>query len=123
MLSGKDGQVLIGATPIADVTRWTLRTTARIVSYASNATGGHRATIAGNGSATGTIAFQLSTSIPPPTAGQHAVLRLHLDATHRYEVPAVIDTVELETDIDTGALIGGTASFMTDGPWTPPTFA
>ncbi|MBN8625015.1 MAG: hypothetical protein J0M17_05965 [Planctomycetes bacterium] len=123
MFSGKDGRVLVDSVPIADVVRWTLRTSARSVSYASNATGSARRTVPGNVTAAGSIVFHLSADAAPLAAGDVVELRLYLDAERFYEVPAVIEAVELETDVDTGALVGGTAQFAADGPWTAPTFS
>ena len=126
MQSGKDGKVLIGATPIADVVRWTFRSTARGVAYASNKTGERLRQVPGTQSGTGTIAFQFNAAAPatsPLAAGSAVTLLLHLDATKHYEVPAVIEHVELQVDIDTGALIGGSAQFATDGVWNEPTLS
>lgn len=125
MQSGKDGKVLIGATPIADVVRWTFRGTARSVAYASNRTEEHLRHVPGTQSGSGTIAFQFNPAAPATeqlAAGSKVVLLLHLDAARHYEVPAVIEHLELQTDIDTGALIGGSAQFATDGVWTEPNF-
>ncbi len=125
MQSGKDGKVLSGATPIADVVRWTFRTMTRSVAYASNKTAERVRQVPGARSGSGTIAFQFNPAAPatsPLAAGSAVTLLLHLDATKHYEVPAVIEHVELQVDIDTGALIGGSAQFATDGVWTEPTF-
>ncbi|MBA4019557.1 MAG: hypothetical protein C0483_20530 [Pirellula sp.] len=123
--SGKDGKVLIGATPVADVVRWTFRSTAQSKAYASNATGERLRQVPGTRSGTGTVAFQLNAAAPatsPLAAGSVVTLLLHLDAVRHYEIPSVIEHVELQVDVDTGALIGGSAQFATDGVWTEPSF-
>ena len=126
MQSGKDGKVLSGATPIADVVRWTFRAMARSVAYASNKTGERLRQVPGTQSGTGTIAFQFNAASPatsPLAAGSAVTLLLHLDATKYYEMPAVIEQLELQVDIDTGALIGGSAQFATDGIWNEPSLS
>lgn len=126
MQSGKDGKVVIGATPIADVVRWTFRNTARSVAYASNKTGQRLRQVPGTRSGGGTIAFQFNPAAPVSeqlAAGSVVTLLLHLDAVRHYELPAVIEALELQVDIDTGALIGGTAQFATDGDWNEPSLS
>jgi hypothetical protein len=54
--------------------------------------------------------------------GAAVTLLLYLDATHFYSVPAIITRVEVEVNIDSGDVIGGTANFDTDGAWDEPTF-
>jgi hypothetical protein len=126
VISGKDGKILIGATTLADITGWTLRTVSHNSAYASSSTGGHRKRVAGVKDAAGSIAFKLNTADPLTddfVEGSAVTLLLHLDATRYYSVPAVIDALRLEVDIDRGDVIGGTAEFSANGAWTKPSYA
>jgi hypothetical protein len=123
--SGKDGKVMIGAAAIADVTKWTLRTTSNNVAYASSSTGGFRRRVAGVKDGSGTIAFKLDVEDPITDEleeGDAVTLLLYLDDSRHYSVPAVIDALQWEVDIDRGEIIGGTAEFSIDGAWTKPTY-
>ncbi len=123
--TGDDGKVLIGSTPLADITAWSLETTTRSVAYASSATGGYRKRLAGVKEGRGRIQFKLDVANPLTNQfdeGSAVTLLLYLDATRFYSVPAVIDSIQIQVDIDGGELIGGQADFSTDGAWTKPTY-
>jgi hypothetical protein len=123
--TGDDGKVLIGGTPLADITAWSLETTARGVAYASSTTGGYRKRLPGVKEGRGRIQFKLDVANPLTNQfneGTAVTLLLYLDATRFYSVPAVIDSIQIEVDIDGGELIGGEAAFSTDGAWTKPAY-
>ena len=46
----------------------------------------------------------------------------HLDEARFYSVPAIIDSLRIDVDIDGGELTGGQAEFSTNGAWTKPTY-
>ena len=123
--TGDDGKVMIGGTALADITEWSFETTARSVAYASSATLGYRKRIAGAKEGRGRIAFKLNVDEAITNQfdeGSEVTLRLYLDATRFYTVPAVIDNVAMGVEIDGGALVGGTAAFSTNGAWTKPSY-
>lgn len=121
-ISGKSGKVLIGATAVAEVTKWRFDKEAFARRYASSATGGFKRTLSGVQSGSGTIEFKFDmTAASPLVQGAAVTLLLYLDASHFYSVPAVVTGVKVEVDIDGGDVIGGVAAFDTDGPWTEPT--
>jgi hypothetical protein len=123
--TGDDGQVLIGSTPLADITAWSLETVTRAVAYASSATGGFRKRLPGVKDGRGRIQFMLDVASPLTNQldeGSAVTLLLYLDATRFYTVPAVIDALRIEVDIDGGKLIGGQAEFSTNGAWTKPAY-
>ena len=123
--SGKDGKVLSGSTTLADITHWRLKTIAKNVAYASSATGGYKRRLAGVKDAQGSFTFRLNASDAMTAqldVGDLATLKLYLDATNFFSVPAIIDVVELETDISTGKVVGGAVEFSADGAWTEPSF-
>ncbi len=126
MISGKDGQVLVDAAPLAAVARWSLEITAGGVSYASSATNGYRRRTSGAKQGRGKIEFLADRDSPwidMLAAGARVTLRLALDAANYFDAPAVFDVVRIDTDIDQGGAVAGSATFTTDGAWTEPEFA
>ena len=124
-ISGKDGTVKIGSTPVAEITAWSLSTTSNNPAYASSSTGGYKKRVAGVKDASGSIAFKLDPADPVTDdfdEGDHVTLLLHVDAARFYSVPAVIDSIHLEVDIDSGDIIGGRAEFSSNGAWTKPNY-
>jgi hypothetical protein len=120
-ISGKNGQVLIGSAPVAEVTKWLFNKESVSSRYASSATGGFKRSLSGVKSGSGAIQFKFDLSAGSPIVeGSAVTLLLHLDATHFYTVPALVKTFKVEVNIDTGEVIGGVADFDTDGAWTEP---
>lgn len=125
-ISGKNGKVMVGAAALAEITDWTLHTTSRNHAYASSSTGGYRRRVAGVKEASGTIGFKLDVSSAITNTfdeGSSVTLLLHLDATHFYTVPAIIDSLRLAVDISAGDVLSGTAAFSSNGAWTKPTYS
>ncbi len=121
-ISGKNGLIKIGGNAVAEVTRWTFTKQANSSRYASSGTGGFKRSLPGVKSGGGEIQFKFDIAAASPLAeGAMVTLLLHLDATHYYTVPAIITRFEVEVDIDSGDVIGGSARFDTDGAWTEPT--
>src|SRR3954466_12565707 len=124
--SGKDGKIKVGATTLADITRWSLSTTAHNASYASSATAGFKRRVAGVKEGSGRIMFKLDAADPLTDdfqEGSSVTLLLYVDATHFYSLPALIPTLTLDVDIASGDVVGGTAEFSTSGAWTLPTYS
>jgi hypothetical protein len=124
-ISGKDGRVKIGATTLAEITKWTLTTTSSNPAYASSATQGWKTRRGGVRDAKGEIRFKLDFSDPITddfNEGDSVTLLLYLDATRFYTVPAIIDSLAWEVDVNSGDVIGGTAEYGVTGPITKPTY-
>ncbi len=120
-ISGKSGFVKIGDDAVAEVTRWSFAKQAHSSRYASSSTGGFTRSIPGVKSGSGEIEFAFDIAAAGPLVeGAAVTLQLYLDATHFYSVPAIVTGLEVEVDIDSGAVIAGTARFDTDGAWTEP---
>lgn len=123
--SGKDGKVLSGAGLLADITHWRLKTIAKNVAYASSATGGHKKRLPGVKDAQGSFTFRLNAADAVTgqlDVGDVVTLKLYVDATNLFSVPAIINAVEVETDISSGKVVGGAVEFSADGAWTDPSF-
>jgi hypothetical protein len=124
-ISGKNGKVLIGSTALAEITDWTFHTTSVNHAYASSSTGGYRQRVAGVKDGGGSIGFKLDPADPITDdfdEGSSVTLLLYIDATHFYSVPAVMDSIQLAVDISSGDVLGGTAMFSANGPWTKPSY-
>lgn len=120
-ISGKNGQVLIGSSAVAEVTKWIFNKETVSSRYASSSTGGFKRSLSGVRSGSGTIQFKFDLSAGSPIVeGSAVTLLLYLDSSHFYSVPALIKTFKVEVNIDTGDVIGGVADFDTDGAWTEP---
>lgn len=117
-VSGKAGTVLVGATPVVAVTKWTFEPSAVVHKYASNNTNGHKRAVAGTRDGKGTIETKISGSALW-TAGQSVTLILRGPATgDTITVPAVIASSPINVDIDNGEIISATYNFEADGAWT-----
>lgn len=125
VISGKDGKVMIGAATVADITYWSFTTAAQNPAYASSATAGHRKRLGGVKDGGGVIRGKLDLADAVTddfNEGDAVTLLLHLNAAKFYTVPAVIDRLRFEVDIDTGDVVGWEAEFSTNGAWTKPTY-
>lgn len=122
--SGKDGKVLIGATPVANITGWEFDKECHTDRYNSSETAGYKGTVAGVKMGQGSIEFKWNSAAAMTiTEGTSATLLLHLNATEMFTVPAIIKNFRVKCDINDGAITGGTANFETNGAWTEPTLS
>lgn len=122
--SGKDGKILIGATPIADIVGWTFDKTANVDQFGSSSGAGFAKAVAGTKRGSGTITKKWDASaVSAIVEGTSATLLLYLNATEFYTVPAIIGQFSIGVDIDTGNATSATANFVTNGAWTEPTLA
>jgi hypothetical protein len=125
-LSGKAGKVMIGVAELAEITRWTLTTVSNNPAYASSGTAGYKRRVAGVKDASGMISFKLDPAdaiTADLNEGDSVTLLLYLDGSHFYSVPALVDSLQLEVDIDSGDIVGGTAEFSANGAWSKPTYS
>ena len=125
LITGDEGKVLSDGTPIADITGWTFRTSVTSRRYSSSATGGHERQLAGAASGRGSFTFQLDLNNPLTNEleeGSSVTLRLHVDASRYYSVPALIESLEIDVEVNGDAMVGGRAEFAADGAWTKPSY-
>ena len=124
-ISGKLGKVQSGGSDIDEVTKWNLKLTDSAPSYCSSSTGGWKTRRSGVNDGTGTFDAKLNPTAsgkPPVGQGSAVTLNLYLNASLFFIVPALISDMDYTTDIDTGEVIGYTASFGVTGAVTLPTY-
>lgn len=122
--SGKDGKVLIGATSVGDITKWTLNKEIVTSRFASSETAGYKKTISGVRHASGTLEGAWDASLTSTVKdGTAATLLLHLNGSELYTVPAIMKNFRITVDINDGTFTQFTADFESNGAWTEPTLS
>jgi len=125
--SGQNGKVLAGAVTLAEITKWTFDPKANISKWASSTTPGYKKAVAGVKDGAGGFDFKVDNTVAPylesqgVKEGDSVTLNLYLDATRYFIVPAYIESHHYEVDMDEGPVVSGSATFTTNGAWTPPT--
>lgn len=123
VISGKQGKVLLGATALADVTKWSLEVSANVSKWGGSATAGYKKAVGGTLDGSGTIEGKIDTAdeiydkLVPGTA---YTLKLYENATLYWNVPCVIEKISIDVDIDDGEALSWSADFQTDGAWSLP---
>lgn len=124
LFSGKSGSIRydVGgvATTVIDCTGWTMDRTVELQEYAACSTNGNYANIPGNVRATGNL-----TGYTDDTAhissffdvGDEILLYLYLNATRFHQVPAIIESVSEEVQVEQGSLVGWQATYKNQGSW------
>lgn len=119
VISGKDGSVTFNSAEVLQVTGWTLTHTSHNSAWASSSTGGYRQRVAGVKDWGGSFTAKYDVAIVP-TVGQSAALVLELDGSDSASGTAIIDSVSLVVDINTGEAVGYSLAFSGNGPLTMP---
>ena len=118
VLSGKTGTLFLGASEVTPVSNWKLVTTSNNPDYAANDTGGWKQRAAGVRDSSGT--FELKATDKNPCAvqeGDSPTLELHLDhgGANYYEVPAIIDKISVDVDVNKGQIVAYVVEFSGNG--------
>ena len=119
VISGKDGSVTFNSTEVLQVTGWSLTHTSHNSAWASSSTGGYRQRVAGVKDWGGSFTAKYDAAIVP-TVGQSAALVLELDGSDSATGTAIIDSVSLVVDINTGEAVGYSLAFSGNGALTMP---
>lgn len=120
-VSGQYGAIKIGTSNIVECMNWTFERRAAEHAYASCATGGYKKRIAGTKDGSGTLKGLQDSTDPIENyfiEGNSLTVRLYWTASKYYGVPAVINVLRTETDIDDGAPVPWEADFGVNGAWT-----
>jgi len=119
ILSGKDGTVYSGGTPLVPVCGWRLTLKCETFAYLAGDSGGAVARLAGPTDCEGILEVALEENTPCPLEpGRNVELQLHVDKTGQnfYEVPAVIEQVELLVELNSDLPLTYEVRFSGNGP-------
>lgn len=132
--SGKGGKVKVGSTAIAEVTKWNFKPTSNNPSWGSSSSNGYKKRVAGVKDGSGSFDVKIDRSslfLATVKEGDEVTLNLYLE-THfdnatppvedskYYIVPAIIDSVDVNVDVDNGEPVSATIEFSSNGAWTNP---
>jgi hypothetical protein len=130
-ISGKSGNCLtlpIGGTgtgtEIAELTKWSFNPKCNNPAWASNRTAGFKRRRAGIRDGSGSIEGKWDPGDPITDHledGTEVQLNLVTTGAQQFTVPAIIDGLKLDVDLDSGDIIGWSADWSLNGAWTKPT--
>ena len=86
MLSGKDGNVDVGGTDVAEITSWSFNPTANVSAWGSSDSSGYKKRLAGTKDGTGSMAGKFKEDDQMHATfkeGDEVTLKLYLDSTRR----------------------------------------
>lgn len=123
-VSGQYGKITIGSSNLTECMGWSFDRSVADHPYASCATNGYKKRVAGTKDGTGSLNGMQDPADPIENyfvEGSQVTLRLYYTAAKFYSVPAQINRLGIEVDIDDGAPVPWTADFGANGAWTLPT--
>ena len=120
VITGLNGEVLVGGVKIARVTKWDINPTVGETAWGDSDSEGHTNREPGRKDMTGNIEGKLDQADDVTLlfeAGDKVTLTLWLSNTalDYYHVPALIQSLSFEVDVDTQAVVGWTATFGENG--------
>jgi len=111
--SGKNGTLSTGGSEEAAVTDWQLNTSSANDAYAANDTGGWKKREAGVKDATGSFNMK---DKPTFNEGDKVALVLYTGDQYIYTMAsAIIDDIDVTTDMNDGTIVSWAINFSTDG--------
>lgn len=114
-ISGKNGKIMIGANTVGEITGWRYTETSNNPAWSSSGTSGHKTRVAGVGDGSGSADFKYDPSDTPESEGivkgALLTLLLYINATVYHSVPAIVDSISYEVDVDEGETVSGTFDF------------
>jgi hypothetical protein len=119
ILSGKNGTLYVGGSEVTPLSDWRLTVASRNFEYVANDTGGWSKRVAGAKDCSGLFAVAVKQDSACPVAeGAAVTLKLHVDSSgdNYYEVPAMIDKIEIAVDVSDGETVGYAIHFSANGP-------
>lgn len=124
-ISGKGGDVLLGTGPspqqVAEVTKWSFNPKSTNPAYRSNRTAGYTTRVQGYKDGSGSIDTKWDPGNPLTAVldvGAIVTLNLQTIGTQRMVVPAIVDGLKLDVNLESAEIIGCTVDFSTTGSWS-----
>lgn len=117
-ISGINGKILVGASQLVECNGWTLNRSAVLHAYSSCATGGYKKRVAGVKDSSGSLKglFDPDNFIDDYFGiGDSVTLNLYVNSSDYYIVPSLIESLDIETDQDEGALVPWSATYGGNG--------
>lgn len=111
-----------------DVNTWSLNKRAVVTSFGSSDSAGYKKAVAGTKSASGQVRVKWDDALVLPCReGDSGTLNLFLNGSgvgnEKFTVPCVIETCDVECDMDDGTVTSAVLGFVSNGAWTEPTLA
>lgn len=125
-VSGHYGSIKISSSSLTECQGWTFKRTVTDHQYRSCGTIGadgkvYTKRVVGGSDATGTIKGLQDPADPIENylvEGSSITLRLYWTAAKYYNVPALITSLDVEADMDSGVPVPWSADFGANGQWT-----
>lgn len=116
VISGKNGTASVGGS-IADCTGWSLTWSSNNPSYGSTDTSGYKKRVGGVKDWSGSYSAKYNggTTTPGQTAGGASFT---LDGSTSWSGDVIVDSVNLEVDMDDGDVVGYSVDFSGNGVLT-----
>jgi len=121
VFSGKSGTLYIDAAEVTPVSNWSLSVTSDNRTYAANDTAGWKRRVAGVRDCRGTFECMLDDEGNVPCfEGDAVTLQLHVDdsGSNYFTVPAVVDRIDVECNIQDGEVLALHIEFSGNGAVT-----
>lgn len=118
VISGKAGTLKLAGNTVSPISNWKLTISSSNKAYAANDTGGSKARVAGVRDCSGSFECKVSTSGTCPVApGEQPTAQFHIDGTgaNYYQVPIIIDRVQVDVDINDGQIVAFAIDFSGNG--------
>lgn len=120
VITGLNGEVLVGGVKIARITKWDINPTVGETAWGDSDSAGHTNREPGRKDSTGNIEGKLDqnddvTLLFVPGDKVNLTLWLSATALDYYYVPAMIQGISFEVDVDTQAVVGWSATFGENG--------
>jgi hypothetical protein len=122
-ISGSRGDVLLNTTQVSEVTKWSFNPKIESKAYTSNKTLGTKKRIKSNKDGSGSVEGIWDPWDPITDhleEGTEVSLKLQHETGQFWLVPAIIESLTFDVDIDSGDVEKWTADFSTTGVWTNP---
>lgn len=127
-ISGKGGNVFLDAAPapgveVAELMKWSFNPKSNNPAWASNRTAGFKRRVAGVRDGSGSCEGKWDPNDPLTDHledGASVTLNLQLSTTHFFVVPAIVDGIKVDVDLDSGEVIGWSFDWSLNGAWTKP---
>lgn len=118
--SGQFGTVAIGSSELVEVLNWKFSRKVTVHQSNTNTDGGYKKATAGPKSGTVQFSGEVDMDDMPDDhfeEGDSIVFKGYVNATQYYLIPCVVESLDIEVDIDDGKPVSWSCSATTNGQW------